>query len=155
MSGDGVDQAIEVVRAELVRADGKAAALLGLASLSAAVLASLLSGRDLPAAAAVAGWSAVAMTSAAVWLCAWTLRPKRTTRHGFSEWACAEPVELLELLAQLSARPAERREDDARVVVTLSRRAVAKYVRLRWAVDLLLTAGVLAAAVPVLAVIAS
>jgi hypothetical protein len=130
-------QEISSVRAELCRADTKAATLLGLAGTAASVVAALatMGAPHLPMPARVALWSGVVLLAAAVAVLLVAVRPmlpRRGRGVGWTVWADGTSP---------AGRPnADRQCDQADELVSMSRLAYAKYVLIRWAVNLLLGA---------------
>lgn len=125
---DRLDQALTHVRTELGRADAKAFGLLALAGTAlSAGLAVLGTGR-LTGAAAVTGWTAVALLIAGVFALADAVRPRLAGGYGFMTWA--NPGEdLAALLDDDACRVAELR--------ALSAAARAKYRRVQVGMGLL------------------
>lgn len=130
------------VRAEIARTDTKTALLL--AFVGAALVAAWTAYRDLPMnpAAYVVGGAGMALLVGAAGLLLSAVRPNLRGGHGFPLWATLSPQQLYEAL------PVDLSAD----VVGLSRLAVAKFTRLRTAVDLTCAAGVLLAVAVVIVV---
>jgi hypothetical protein len=129
----------DAARAELTRADGKAAALIGWAGTAFAILAAALSVASLPPLATGAVTLGAALLAAAVAVLMVVIRPAIPPRgQGTGFVRHAEATNADELLASLASTvPATRVADD---VILLSALARTKYTRLRTAVDLLLAA---------------
>lgn len=132
------------VKAELARTDTKASLLLAFVGAALAGTWSVATGTRLPLAALVVGGAGVLVLLAAVVLLLLTVRPNLggTAPEGFPKWALLDGEALREDLA------ADDRTGHLRV---LSRIAVAKFTRLRRAVDLVCAAGILLAAAAVIA----
>ncbi|MFI1867374.1 Pycsar system effector family protein [Streptomyces jumonjinensis] len=139
----GLSSAHAEVRAEIPRTDTKVALLLafiggvlaGVGALAKDVIP------HLPAAAAVVGGAGVGLLIGAAGLLLRAVRPNLGGGGGFPHWARLTPSEISAELEQ------DRRAQD---ISALSRIAVAKYLRLRWAVDLVCVGGVLLIAAAVI-----
>jgi hypothetical protein len=139
------------VRAELARADAKAALLLSWAGGAFAVVAALgiTGSANLPTAAMVGLWGAAALLATAVVVLLIAVRPRIPRTGGTGFIAHARMTSGPALLASLALTEADRLAEVAAEVQLLSRIAVAKYTTLRVAVDLLIAAlAVLAIALP-------
>lgn len=134
-----VSQELTGVRAELVRADQKAAALLGLAgtATSVAIAVAALGSARLPGAARFALWVGVVVLAAAVVVLLLAVRPALPRRGRGVGWVLHANVSPADV-AEVPVADAER----ARVaeLVYLSRLTRGKFGRIRAAVDLLLAA---------------
>ncbi|MFI8258913.1 Pycsar system effector family protein [Streptomyces filamentosus] len=136
MSTDELTAAHAEVRAEITRTDSKSSLLL--AFVGAVLAGTTSTAQDVPLTTPtclVGGAGLVALLVAA-WLLLQAVRPniRGGARGGFVAWATLTPQQI--------ASPTETR-DLATDVVALSRIAVAKYVLLCRAVDLVLAAGAL------------
>ena len=141
-------------RGELARVDAKAATLLTVAGVALTVGLAVLGRKELPAAAAVTGWLAVALLGAGVVLLALAIRPNLSGNQGLVHYAAEADGE--QLLAELAReRRTNRRplSDLADELVWTARAARGKYLRVRHAVTLLL-AGLAATAVTALLALA-
>ncbi|MEV6305867.1 Pycsar system effector family protein [Actinoplanes sp. NPDC051861] len=130
------------VRAELARVDTKASTLLALSGTALTVLLALLARTRLPGLAVAAGWLTAGLIATAVLLLALAIRPNLTGGHGLVRYARRDPAELCEEFHSIEQGDGQSRTDherrEAAALVALSRLAVAKYRRVRAAVDLLL-----------------
>ncbi|WP_139128788.1 Pycsar system effector family protein [Micromonospora nigra] len=126
-------QEVAAVEAQLARADGKAALLIGLTGAAAVAAPGVITGAHLSAVAAVPGWLAAAAMVGAAGLLLAGVRPALGGGHGFVRYARMSPAQLLQDVDALAGP-----EESARRLADLSRIAVAKYVRIRLAVDLAL-----------------
>jgi len=125
--------ALTEVRAELVRVDTKASTLLTLAGTALTVGLAVLARAGLPGPALATGCVTVALIGAAVALLAGAVRPALGGNHGFVLYAVTAPGDLVTDGADMDT-PAALSER----LVWLSRAVLAKYRRVRTAVDLLL-----------------
>ncbi|MFJ1644939.1 Pycsar system effector family protein [Streptomyces sp. NPDC088258] len=121
------------VKAEIARTDSKTSLLLAFVGALLAGVWTVATGAPLPGVALVVGGAGVALLIAAAGLLLRAVRPNLAGAHGFPLWATVHPEVLPDTLSQ----------DLAVDVVGLSRLAVAKYTRLRRAVDLVCVAGLL------------
>jgi hypothetical protein len=131
--------AVETVRGELARVDAKAVLLLALAGGGLAVAATVLPGAAAPGAARAVGWAAAAACAAAVGLLLWAVRPALHSSPG--SW-----VEHARRAGRQDRPTALRGWAYSDELAYLAAVALAKYRRVRAAVDLLLAGLVLAAA---------
>lgn len=139
MSTDELTAAHAEVRAEITRTDSKAGLLL--AFVGAVVAGCLSSVKDLTPTipAYVVGGAGFLVLLAAAWLLLQAVRPNIRSRSGdgarggFVLWATLTPQQIT----------AAETRDLAADLIGLSRIAVAKFVLLRRAVDLVLAAGAL------------
>ncbi|MFI7632441.1 Pycsar system effector family protein [Microbispora rosea] len=139
----------DAARAELARVDSKAAALIGWAGTGFAVISAAATITTLPIAATAVVVGGAALLAAAVAVLLTVIRPSIPRRDGtgFVRIAALRDGEQLQELVSVDL--VEQRRQAAAHVVRLSQIALAKYRRLRAAVDLLLVAlVVLAAALP-------
>ncbi|TLP66518.1 Pycsar system effector family protein [Microbispora triticiradicis] len=144
----------DAARAELARIDGKSAALIGWSGTGFAVISAAATLTTLPPVATGTVVAGACLLAAAVAVLLTVIRP-RIPRHGGTGFvalaALRDGAELLETVsADLGTQPGQA----AAHVLMLSRIALAKYRRLRLAVDLLLAALVVLAAALPLAVLA-
>ncbi|MGX1760042.1 Pycsar system effector family protein [Streptomyces lydicus] len=132
------------VKAELARTDTKAGLLLAFTGAMLAGAWTVATSVHLPPAAIAFGAAGVAVLLAAATYLLRTVRPNLggTRPQGFPKWATLDPEEIREALSQ-DDRPAH--------IAVLSRIAVAKFGRLRCAIDLTCVAGVLLTVAAVLA----
>lgn len=122
------------VKAEIARTDTKASLLLAFVGALLAGVWTVVEDSHLPAAAlAVSGAGAVLLVLAA-WVLLLAVRPNLGGRQGFPLWAT---LTVEEIRTELGT---DRRAQD---IAGLSRIAVAKFTRLKRAVDLLCTGGAL------------
>ncbi|MDI6519102.1 DUF5706 domain-containing protein [Streptomyces althioticus] len=121
------------VKAEITRTDTKTALLL--AFVGAVLAGAWTVARDLPLTvpAIIAGSLGLALLVGAAGLLLRSVRPNLSGRHGFPLWATLTADEIGAAVAR----------DLAADIAGLSRLAVAKFTRLRHAVDLTLTGGAL------------
>ncbi|MFJ3363815.1 Pycsar system effector family protein [Streptomyces anthocyanicus] len=121
------------VKAEITRTDTKTALLL--AFVGAVLAGAWTVARDLPLTvpAIIAGSLGLALLVGAAGLLLRSVRPNLSGRHGFPLWATLTADEIGAAVAR----------DLAADIAGLSRLAVAKFTRLRRAVDLTLTGGAL------------
>ncbi|MEV4183417.1 Pycsar system effector family protein [Streptosporangium canum] len=128
------------VRAELTRVDGKAGLLLSWAGGAFAVVAGLTAAATstarLPGLALVGLWGVAGLLATAVTVLLVAVRPRIPRTGGTGFIAHARAASAHDLLCRLDSRP----ETAAADVWLLSRLAVAKYRRIRLAVDLLIGA---------------
>ncbi|MFY4719055.1 Pycsar system effector family protein [Streptomyces sp. LaBMicrA B280] len=144
-AGPHVDTAIALLRGEVGRSDGKAALLLALTGAALAALVSLGASGHIPSPAlAVGAVGAVALLAATVVLLL-AVRPQlRDT--GWPQWSSLTDEELLRELAA---------GQQLTLVKVLAASARTKYVRIRLAVDLVLSGlGFLTVAAVIIAVTA-
>ncbi|MEU2559406.1 Pycsar system effector family protein [Streptomyces longispororuber] len=131
-----IAQAHADVKAEIARTDGKVSLLLAFLGALLAGVWSVATGLHLPAAALVVGGAGAALLVAAAGVLLWAVRPTLGGARpvGFPLWATLSADEIHADLAT-----------DRRVqhIAALSRIAVAKYTRLKRAVDLTGAAGAL------------
>jgi hypothetical protein len=119
------------VKNEIARTDNKASLLLAFNGALLAGAWTVATGIHLPPISLIIGGAGgVALVVAAAVLLS-TVRP-RFGRHGFPLWATLTPDEIRAHLAQ---------DRLAEAIGGLSRLAVAKFSRLRWAIDLTRVAG--------------
>ncbi|MFI6820537.1 Pycsar system effector family protein [Micromonospora sp. NPDC050187] len=126
---------LTTVRAELVRVDAKASTLLTIAGTALTVGLAVLARAGLPAPALAVGAVTVAMIGVAVGLLAYAVRPSLGGSHGLVRYATALPGDLMTEAAMPALDLAAYR---AHELVWLSAATLAKYRRVRTAVDLLL-----------------
>ncbi|MGW0607793.1 Pycsar system effector family protein [Streptomyces sp. NPDC002640] len=143
-----LDAACASVDAQIARCDTKASLLLAFTGATLAGLATL-AGKPLPGTAQAIGGGAVLALAAAAVLLLLVVRPNlggrgRVVQEGFPLWARLTEGAVLASL---------REDTRATRIRALSGLAVAKYVRLRRAVDCILTALALLAAAAVAAVL--
>ncbi|MFI1865814.1 Pycsar system effector family protein [Streptomyces jumonjinensis] len=140
----GLSAAHAEVKAEIARTDTKTGLLLAFIGAVLAGVGTLAKDvhPHLPAAAAVAGGAGVGLLIGAAGLLLRAVRPNLGGGGGFPHWARLTPSEISAELEQ------DRRAQD---IAALSRIAVAKYRRLRRAVDLVCVGGVLLIAAAVIA----
>jgi hypothetical protein len=126
--------AATTVHTEIARADGKAGVLLTAYSLLLAVFLATIPGRSLPGPAALLIALGVLGLGAATTLILSSVRPciSGAPRGTFLYWATCTPHDLTTDLADTGHR--------AEHVIRLSRMARRKYRRIRWAIDLTMTA---------------
>lgn len=144
----------DAARAELARIDSKAAALTGWAGTGFAVISAAATITTLPTAATAALVAGAGLLAAAVAVLLTVIRPSIPRRGGtgFVRIAALRDGEQLQELVSVDL--AAQRRQAAAHVVRLSQIALAKYRRLRVAVDLLLTAlVVLASTLPLAALV--
>lgn len=134
------------VKAEISRTDNKTALLL--AFVGAVLFGAWTLARDLPPNLAVylTGGLGLALQVAAAGLLLRAVRPNLGGSHGFPLWATLTPQQIT---ATAEAR------DVAADIAGLSRLAVAKFVCLRRAVDLILTGGALLILAVLIALVAA
>ncbi|MFJ9851820.1 Pycsar system effector family protein [Streptomyces sp. NPDC101150] len=132
------------VKAELARTDTKASLLLAFTGAMLAGAWTVATSVHLPTATIVIGAAGVAVLLAAATYLLWTVRPNfgGARPQGFPKWATLTPDEIRDALAE-DDRPAH--------IAALSRIAVAKFGRLRRAIDLTCTAGALLVVAAVIA----
>lgn len=141
-------EAAGVVRGELARVDAKASTLLALVGAALAVVASTLTGRHgLPVPAVVIAWTGAGCLGTATLLLLAALRPRLAGGFGFVAYARTAPAGLLD------AFTAPGDVDQAGDLVLLSALTLAKYQRLRTAVDTTVTGLLLVAVSAVLAAV--
>ncbi|MEW1724387.1 Pycsar system effector family protein [Streptomyces sp. NPDC093109] len=121
------------VKAEIAKTDNKTGLLLAFIGALLAGVWTVAKDVHLPAAAIAVGGAGVALLVTAAGVLLRAVRPNLRGNHGFPMWATVHPEVLPDTLSQ----------DLAATVVGLSRLAVAKFTRLRRAVDLTCVAGVL------------
>ena len=139
-------EAAGVVRGELSRVDAKAATLLALVGAALAVVASTLTGwHGLAVPVLMVAWIGAGCLGVATVLLLAALRPRLAGNYGFVVYAKTTPTALFERFANLADL------DQAHEVVGLSTLALAKFRRLRYAVDLTLAGLVLLSGSAVLA----
>ncbi|WP_431973974.1 Pycsar system effector family protein [Micromonospora haikouensis] len=126
---------LATVRAELVRVDAKASTLLTLAGTALTVGLAVLARADLPIPALATGAVTVAVIGVAVGLLACAVRPSLGGGHGLIRYATSAPGDLM---TDAALPPLSMASLRAHELVWLSRTTVAKYRRVRTAVDLLL-----------------
>ncbi|MEU1731369.1 Pycsar system effector family protein [Streptosporangium sp. NPDC020145] len=136
---------IAAVRGELARADAKAATLAGLVGTAVSIAGGLaaVSATRLPMSAQIALWATITLLAAALLTLLLSIRPslpRPGAGFGWVAHAYATP-EALAAVAGLDTGRTQYAE-----LIGLARLARTKYVRIRTAVDLLLTA--LGTAVP-------
>jgi hypothetical protein len=128
---------ITAAESQLARVDQKAGLLLGLTGAAAVGGPAVVTGLKLATAPAVPAWVAVAAFAVAAATVATAVRPQLATRtgrrHGFPRYAGQPAAALLADLDQ-AASP----ESQAARLSDLSAVVVAKYRRIRLAVDLIL-----------------
>ncbi|GAA2875517.1 hypothetical protein GCM10010517_36430 [Streptosporangium fragile] len=136
-----VDVAHEVagVRAELARADTKAATLLSLAGTATSVVGALaaLGATRLPGPAQTAVWVGAGLLAAAVAVLLWAVRPalaRPGAGFGWAVYAYSTPDALA------ATTPTDRGHHQRAELIGLSCLARAKYRRIRLAVDLMFAA---------------
>lgn len=130
---DALTAAHAEVKAELARTDTKAGLLLAFVGAALAGVWTVVSSTRMPAAALVVGGIGVAVLLGVVTLLLVAVRPNLAgASAGFPKWATLTAEELRE-----SFREDKRVEH----ITVLSRIAVAKYARLRRAIDLICVAG--------------
>ncbi|GGZ44744.1 integral membrane plasmid transfer protein [Streptomyces inusitatus] len=138
------------VKAEIARTDTKTGLLLAFIGAVIAVVGTLAKDvhPHIPTAAYMVGGIGVAVLIGAAGMLLRAVRPNLGGRApvGFPRWATLTPDEIRAELAQ------DRRAEH---IAALSRIAVAKYVRLRRAVDLTCVGGVLLIAAAVITVVGS
>ncbi|MEU7157327.1 Pycsar system effector family protein [Streptomyces chrestomyceticus] len=123
------------VKAEIARTDNKVALLLAFNGAVLLGVATAATAVRVPTAARLVGALGVAALLAAVGVLLATVRPNLTgARTGFPRWATLTGEQITEEL---------RTDRRARHIQVLSRIAVAKYGRLRRAIDLTLVGGLL------------
>ncbi|MEU4164539.1 Pycsar system effector family protein [Actinoplanes sp. NPDC026670] len=140
-ASSALDAALTHVRAELGRADTKAGTLLALAGTALTVLLALLARTTLPGLAVAAGWLTAAVVATAAAHLALAIRPNLTGDHGIVRYARRDWATVNNEFTRLDAAWIARAAHESRgaeALVALSRSAVAKYRRIRIAVDLLL-----------------
>ncbi|WP_063730147.1 Pycsar system effector family protein [Streptomyces sp. RTd22] len=148
-SADRTDAALTAahaeVKAEISRTDNKASLLLAFIGALLAGVWSVATGLELPMAALVTGGAGTALLVAAVAVLLGTVRPNLGGRTpvGFPRWATLTAEEIRAEL-RTDTRPEH--------IAMLSRVAVAKFARLRRAVDLTRAAGALFLVAAVIAV---
>ncbi|MFF4950575.1 Pycsar system effector family protein [Streptomyces chattanoogensis] len=122
------------VKAELARTDTKASLLLAFTGAMMAGAWTVATSVHLSPASIAFGAAGVAVLLAAAGLLLFTVRPNLGGARpaGFPRWATLAPDEIRDALSD-DTRPAD--------IATLSRIAVAKFGRLRRAIDLTCTAG--------------
>ncbi|WP_411113373.1 Pycsar system effector family protein [Streptomyces sp. 029-5] len=135
------------VKAEIARTDSKTSLLLAFVGALLAGVWSLATGLRLPLASLLVGSAGVALLVAAAGVLLGAVRPNlggRTRRPvGFPLWADMSADEV---------RADLRGQDQAEHIAVLARIAVAKFIRLRAAVDLIRAAGVLLIVAAVIAI---
>ncbi|MEV5168298.1 Pycsar system effector family protein [Streptomyces werraensis] len=121
------------VKAEIARTDAKTALLL--AFVGAVLAGAWTVARDLPLnlPASISGGVGLALLVAAAGLLLRSVRPNLGGRHGFPLWATLTAEEISDAVSG----------DLAADIAGLSRLAVAKFTRLRHAVDLTMAGGAL------------
>jgi hypothetical protein len=140
-----LDAAWADVKAEMARTDNKVALLLAFVGVLLAGVWAVASSRHLPVAALLLGGAGVLLLVLAAGVLLRAVRPDLGDRSvGFPHWATLTPAQLRDDLT---------RGDQAEHVVALSRIAVAKFGRLRRAVDLTQLAGILLLAAGTVAMI--
>lgn len=134
--------ALAHVRTELARADAKAGTLLALSGTALTVLLALLARTALPGFAVAAGWLTVAVVAAAVAHLALAIRPNLTGDHGPVRYARRSAAAVREEIDAVDRghwdAVCRQKDRDHDTLIVLSCSAVAKYRRVRIAVDLLL-----------------
>lgn len=132
------------VKAELARTDTKASLLLAFTGAMLAGAWTVATSVHLPPAAIVFGAAGVAVLLAAATYLLRTVRPNLDGNRpqGFPKWATLTPDEIRDALSE---------DDRPKHIAALSRIAVAKFARLRRAIDLTCVAGALLVAAAVVA----
>ncbi|MFD8545791.1 Pycsar system effector family protein [Streptomyces sp. NPDC059649] len=125
------------VKAEIARTDTKTSLLLAFDGASLAGVWTVATGIHLPPAALVVGGAGAALLITAVAVLLRAVRPNLGGARpaGFPLWATLTPGEILADLEGAESRQAQH-------IAVLSRIAVDKFRRLRWAVDLTRAGGV-------------
>lgn len=140
---DAVAAAHAEVKAEIARTDTKTSLLLAfVGALLAGVLTVTKGSRLSPAAVAVGG-AAILLLLVALGLLLFAVRPSLGGRHGFPRWATETADEIGKAL-RVDTRCAD--------IAGLSRLAMAKYTRLRRAIDLIGAAMLLLVAAAAIAI---
>ncbi|AZS71454.1 integral membrane plasmid transfer protein [Streptomyces lydicus] len=132
------------VKAELARTDTKASLLLAFTGAMLAGAWTVATSIHLPTAAIAFGAAGVAVLLAAATYLLRTVRPNLggARPQGFPKWATLTPDEIRDALSE---------DDRTAHIAVLSRIAVAKFARLRYAIDLTCVAGALLTVAAVLA----
>ncbi|MGW4028489.1 Pycsar system effector family protein [Streptomyces sp. NPDC004838] len=134
---DAVGAAHAEVKAEIARTDTKTSLLLAFVGALLAGVWTVAKAVRPPLAALLVGGGGVVLLLAVVGLLLFAVRPHLSGRHGFPRWATETAEQIAEGL-RVDTRCAD--------IAGLSRLAVAKYRRLRQAIDLIAVAGLLLAA---------
>ena len=137
-----MSDAITNIVIELGRADSKAGILLGWVGAAVAVLTTTASGRHLSMASAVTVWSADAALAAAAMFLLAVIRPYLKPGVSWIRYSTLDAADILEDFRRISSEQGSDSWGTERIS-ELSRIAVRKYRKIRWAVDLLFGAGAL------------
>jgi hypothetical protein len=127
---------------ELGRADSKAGILLGWVGAAVAILTTTASGRHLSVASATIVWSADAALATGVMFLLAVIRPYLKPGVSWVRYSTLDSAAILEDFRRISSEQTSDTWNTERVA-ELSRLAMRKYRRIRWAVDLLFVAGAL------------